>query len=143
MFTEAELQYLADSDLGRLATKRPDGTLQVSPVGFAWNPDTQTIDIGGFAMSKSRKYRNVQDNGQVAFVVDDIVGRDPWRVRCVEIRGTAEAVPSPGDSAIDNSHGIDSAIIRIHPRQILSFGVERTDQEPHEMAVSNRIVAPA
>ena len=45
-------------------------------------------------MTRSRKYRNVADNGlRVAFVVDDLRSRDPWRVRCLEIRGTAEVVP--------------------------------------------------
>ena len=41
-------------------------------------------------MSKSQKFRNVARNPKVAFVVDDITSRDPWRVRCLEIRGTAE-----------------------------------------------------
>ena len=46
IFTDVELEYLASQRLGRLATAQPDGTLQVSPVGFAYNPDTATIDIG-------------------------------------------------------------------------------------------------
>jgi pyridoxamine 5'-phosphate oxidase family protein len=38
IFTEVELEYLAGQRLGRLATSQPDGTLQVSPVGFRYNP---------------------------------------------------------------------------------------------------------
>jgi pyridoxamine 5'-phosphate oxidase family protein len=140
MFSEAELTYLDESTLGRLATVGPDGTPQVSPVGFRWNPEQQTIDIGGFTMSTSRKFRNVAANGRAAFVVDDIPSIDPMRVRCLEIRGRAEAIAAPADSAIDSSHGRDNAIIRVHPERIISLGVDRTDLPPEEMVANNRTV---
>jgi pyridoxamine 5'-phosphate oxidase family protein len=136
VFTEAELSYLREQPLGRLATVRSDGTPQVNPVGFSVNPDDGSIDIRGYTMSASQKYRNVAANGRVAFVVDDIPSLDPWRVRCLEIRGVAEAVPGPDDPAGD----LDGAIIRITPRRVLSFGIERSDQAPHEMSVNNRDV---
>jgi pyridoxamine 5'-phosphate oxidase family protein len=135
-FTDAELDYLAAQPLGRLATSQPDGTLQVSPVGFRYNPTLGTIDIGGFNMAASRKFRNVAANGRVAFVVDDVPSTDPWRVRCVEIRGRAEAVDAPTGAA----GRTDGAIIRIHPRLIISFGITGPDRAPHEMAVSRRTV---
>ena len=87
IFTEVELDYLRHQRLGRLATQHPDGTLQVSPVGFGVNAELGTIDIGGRAMAASRKYRNVAANGAAAFVVDDVVSAQPWTVRCLEIRG--------------------------------------------------------
>jgi pyridoxamine 5'-phosphate oxidase family protein len=135
-FTSAELAYLATQRLGRLATVQPNGTLQVSPVGFRYNSDTATIDIGGFNMAASRKFRNVADNGRVAFVVDDIASTDPWRVRCLEIRGDAEAIADPADSAAR----IDGSIIRIHPRRIISFGIDDPDHAPHELVPNNRDV---
>ena len=122
-FSDAELAYLAGQRLGRLATMQPDGTLQASPVGFRYNPATGTIDIGGFNMTASRKFRNVADNGRAAFVVDDIASVDPWRVRCVEIRGHAEAIAAPADSAAP----VQGAIIRIHPDRIISFGLDDPD----------------
>ena len=135
VFTEAELSYLKAQPLGRMATVQKDGTLQVSPVGFSVGPDG-TIDVHGFNMSASQKYRNAAANGRVAFVVDDIPSVNPWRVRCVEIRGTAEAVPGPNAATADP----DGALIRITPRRIISFGVEVPDQEPHEMTTNNRDV---
>ena len=60
------------------------------PMLFAYNEALGTIDIAGYRMSKSQKFRNIARNDKVAFVVDDITSRDPWRVRCLEIRGTAE-----------------------------------------------------
>jgi pyridoxamine 5'-phosphate oxidase family protein len=121
--SNAELAYLGTQRLGRLATVQPDGTLQVNPVGFRYNHRAGTIDIGGFNMASSRKFRNVADNGRVAFVVDDIASIDPWRVRCLEIRGHAEAIAAPADSAAP----IDGAIIRIHPARIISFGMDDPD----------------
>jgi pyridoxamine 5'-phosphate oxidase family protein len=132
-FTSVELAYLASQRLGRLATVQPNGTLQVSPVGFHYNSGTGTIDIGGFNMASSRKFRNVADNGRVAFVVDDIASVEPWRVRCLEIRGDAEAVAAPAD-------GSSGPIIRIHPSRIISFGIDDLDHAPHELVPNNRDV---
>lgn len=138
-FTEAELAYLGGQPLGRLATMQKDGTLQVSPVGFSVNPDDGTINVGGFRMALSQKYRNVEAHGRVAFVVDDLPSQDPWRVRCLEIRGVAKAVPGP--KADDGD--LDGAIIAITPQRIISFGIEVPDQEPHEMTQNNRDVPEA
>lgn len=135
-FTDVELAYLAGQRLGRLATVQPNGTLQVSPVGFGYNAATGTIDIAGYNMAASRKFRNVADNGRVAFVVDDIASVDPWRVRCLEIRGHAEALDAPTDSA-GNTTG---PVIRIHPERIISFGIDDLDTEPHQLVADNRDV---
>ena len=122
IFTDAELAYLREQPLGRLATVRLDGTLQNNPVGYGYNQDLETIDIGGRNMAGSRKFRNVAEGSQVAFVVDDIVSRDPWRVRFLEIRGDAEAITDPADSAAQ----LAGPIIRIHPRRVIGYGVEPT-----------------
>jgi pyridoxamine 5'-phosphate oxidase family protein len=135
-FTEAEIEYLGAQRLGRLATVQPNGVLQVSPVGFHYNAELGVIDIGGYHMSASRKFRNVFDNGRVAFVVDDIKSVQPWRVRCLEIRGLGEAVQAPAGSA----PGTDGAIIRIHPRRIISFGIDDPDREPHLLVANRRNV---
>lgn len=139
MFKPHELSYLADADLGRLATVRPDGSPQASPVGFSYNADLGTIDIAGYRMSRSQKYRNVASNPNVAFVVDDIASRDPWRVRCLEIRGTAEQATAPA-SVGGSGDELDSAIIRITPRRIISFGIDDTDTAPHELVADARDV---
>ena len=119
IFKDAERAYLESQTLGRLATAQPDGTLQVSPVGFTYNEELDTIDVRGFGMAGSRKFRNVEDNGRAAFVIDDVVSLEPLRVRCLEIRGSAEAVRGPADPAA----GADGAVIRIRPKRIISFGI--------------------
>jgi pyridoxamine 5'-phosphate oxidase family protein len=130
IFTDAEIEYLRSQDLGRLATAQEDGTLQASPVGFSYNEALDTIDITGFNMVRSQKFRNVAANGRVAFVVDDLPSRDPWRVRCLEIRGRAEAV-------FDG----ETPLIRITPTRIISFGMTANGEEPHAMTSSHRNVA--
>jgi pyridoxamine 5'-phosphate oxidase family protein len=135
-FTDPELAYLGTQPLGRLATVQSDGTPQASPVGFRYNEELGTIDIGGYNMSASQKFRNVLHDNRVAFVVDDIASRQPWRVRCLEIRGIAEAISGPSNPAPGN----DGSIIRIRPRRIISFGIDQPDQEPHLLTPNNRNV---
>lgn len=143
MFTPLEIEFMQQMDLGRLATIQPDGTPQNSPVGFTYNELLGTIDISGYDMSKSRKFRNIAANPKVAFVVDDIFSRDPWRVRCLEIRGIAEqAVPTDVPREPDGEP-LDAAIIRVHPRRVISFGIDDQVTEPHQLVAHVRNVAVA
>ncbi len=137
LFSEPELAFLSSQRVGRLATVQPDGTLQVNPVGFTFNADLETFDIHGFRISTSRKFRNIATNGRAAFVVDDVPSIDPLRVRCLEIRGFAEAIAA----AVQTQEELDNAMIRIHPKRIISFGIVIPDQEPQEMTAHNRDVA--
>ncbi len=123
-FTRAELDYLAGQPLGRLATIGSDGVLQNSPTGFSVDPETGTIDIHGRAMGTTRKFRNVRENGRVAFVVDDIASRTPWKVRGVEIRGVAEAVEDEDPPA----PYLSREVIRIRPTRIISWGVDPSQE---------------
>src|SRR5260221_10246445 len=47
LFTDEEIAYLHGQRLGRLATANTHGELHVTPVGFAYNAELDTIDIGG------------------------------------------------------------------------------------------------
>ncbi|MFG1925536.1 PPOX class F420-dependent oxidoreductase [Cryptosporangium sp. NPDC048952] len=116
IFDDAEREYLSDQRLGRLATVDAKGIPQNSPVGFSVDYEAGTIDIAGWNMGASRKFRNVRQQGGVAFVVDDIASVNPWRVRGVEIRGVAEALTEP-----------QREIIRIHPHWIFSWGLDDPD----------------
>ena len=56
----------------------------------------------------------------MAFVVDDLASVQPWRVRCVEIRGRAEALRDQPPLM----QGMSPEIIRIHPERVISFGLD-------------------
>ena len=59
MFTEQEREYLlSGARLGRLATVGSDGTPHVVPTAFRYNPDLDTIEIGGHNFAKRRKLPN-------------------------------------------------------------------------------------
>jgi len=133
-FTEAEREYLASQHLGRLSTVDPKGAPQNNPVGFSLNDDLGTIDIGGMRLASSRKFRNIQSNPNVAFVIDDLVSFRPWRVRGLEIRGQAETI-----TGLEPQHQhFSGELIRIHPRRILSWGIE-----PDKEGMQRRNVGPA
>jgi pyridoxamine 5'-phosphate oxidase family protein len=138
-FKPYEIDFMRVAELGRLATIQPNGIPQVSPVGFSYNEELGTIDIAGYQMSRSQKYRNIASNDKVAFVIDDIASRDPWRVRCLEIRGTAEQadVTRARGAAGDQ---LDTAIIRVTPRRIISFGIDDQETEPHQLVADMRDV---
>lgn len=63
VFSEAELAYMAKvNSLGRLATVDGAGQPQNVPVGWSYNADLDTIDIGGHDFARTQKFRNVQRN---------------------------------------------------------------------------------
>jgi len=119
-FTPAELEYLHSQRLGRLATVDGSGAPQNNPVGFFIDEASGDVVIGGLNMAKSRKFRNVGGNRNVALVVDDLASVDPWVVRGVEVRGTAQALEDV-DPPIP---GMSREVIRITPRWIGSWGVD-------------------
>jgi len=93
VFTTAEITYLNNQRLGRLATVGTDNRPHVVPVGFRYNPDEDALEIGGHGgFANRKKYRDVLHNPRIAFVVDDVVSVNPWTVRGIEIRGQAEIV---------------------------------------------------
>jgi pyridoxamine 5'-phosphate oxidase family protein len=93
----------------------------VVPTAFRYNPDLDTIDIGGHNFAKRKKYRDVLRNPKVAFVVDDLASVNPWRVRGVEIRGEAEVLHTGGAELM---RGFDPEMFRITPNRIVSWGLE-------------------
>ena len=132
-FTEKEIAYLTSQRLGRLATTNAQGELHIVPVGFAYNAELGTIDIGGArgGFGASRKFRDATQTQRCAFVVDDV---GPERqIRGIEIRGRAEAHPEGGDQV---RPGGDPAFIRLWPARIVSWGIESEGYHPFSRRVN-------
>ena len=111
-FSDQELEYLlSERRLARLGTVGKDGT-HVTAVGWSYNAELDTIDIGGHDFAKSKKYRDVRRTGRAAVLIDDVL--PPWRPRAVEVRGRAEAIEQP------------TPLIRIYPDRVVSLGLEET-----------------
>jgi pyridoxamine 5'-phosphate oxidase family protein len=118
--TNAEQRFLARHTHGHLATIGPDGIPQVKPLGFSYNAALGTIDIAGWNMAGSAKYRNVRANPHVAFVVDEVTAPNVAGAHFLEIRGDAEQAVGARDPA---GHPAQE-IIRIHPRRVISFNTD-------------------
>jgi pyridoxamine 5'-phosphate oxidase family protein len=113
VFTAAQLAYLGERRLARIATVGADGTLHVTPVGmWSHNPVHDSIDVTGREFARSKKYRDVARAAQAAIVIDDLASTDPWRPRGIEIRGRAETVTEPHE------------LIRIYPDRVIAWGLD-------------------
>jgi pyridoxamine 5'-phosphate oxidase family protein len=113
VFSQAELQYLAGGrQLGRIATVGADGTPHVVPVAWIYNAARDALEIGGYELERSKKFRDIARTGRAAIVIDDLESTDPWRPRGIEVRGRGEAITMP------------TPLIRIHPERIVSWGLE-------------------
>jgi pyridoxamine 5'-phosphate oxidase family protein len=113
VFTEAELRYLSGGrQLGRIATVGADGTPHVVPVAWIYNAARDALEITGYELENSKKFRDVARSGRAAIVIDDLESTDPWRPRGIEVRGQGEAIALP------------TPLIRIHPERIVSWGLE-------------------
>jgi pyridoxamine 5'-phosphate oxidase family protein len=113
VFTEAELAYMAGGrQLGRIATVGRDGTPHVVPVAWIYNAARDTIDVGGYELELTKKFRDVARTGRAAIVIDDLGDTEEWHPRGIEVRGRGEAIALP------------TPLIRIHPERIVSWGIE-------------------
>jgi pyridoxamine 5'-phosphate oxidase family protein len=130
-FTPEEIAYLQSQRLGRLATVNEKGDLHVVPVGFRYNPEHDSIDIGGHNIVPTKKYREAVRHGRVAFVVDDVL--PPWKPRMVEVRGTVRAEAS-GGKEINPNFAPD--ILRLTPTYIVSIGVNDDVVQPSQQRVN-------
>jgi pyridoxamine 5'-phosphate oxidase family protein len=121
-FTAAELDFLRQQPIGRLATSGPDCQPQIRPVGVHLGPDESTIDIVGHALADTQKWRNVLQNPRVAFIVDEVLTVKPPNARGVEVRGIATPLPGQGST----EGGLSGDVIRIQPTRIVSWGLDGT-----------------
>ena len=126
-FTPEEIAYLQSQRLGRLATVSEKGEPHVVPVGFRYNPEQDSIDIGGHNIVPTKKYRDAVRYGRVAFVVDDVLL--PWKPRMIEVRGTVQGLPEGGKAIVE---AFSPEILRITPTRIISFGLNSDIVRPGE-----------
>jgi PPOX class F420-dependent enzyme/OxyR family protein/uncharacterized protein (TIGR02246 family) len=135
---EIYVRYLNGQRRGRLATVSPGGEPQNKPVGYWYNADLGTIDIAGFNMENSAKYRNVGVNPAVSFVVDDAIGEGAAGMRLLEIRGVAQQVVSDAPA----QQGQSAHLIRIHPRRIVAWNIDPEHPGLHTADVPAEAGAP-
>jgi pyridoxamine 5'-phosphate oxidase family protein len=128
VFTEGEVAYLASQRLSRLATASASGQPDVSAVGFGLEGDT--IVSGGIDLTKTVRFRHLQENPRATIVIDDLASTDPWTPRGVKVRGAA---------TVEDHEG--SLRIRIVPEVVWSWGIN-PDAEKRFATIERRTVTP-
>jgi pyridoxamine 5'-phosphate oxidase family protein len=93
-FTKKEIDYIKSQHLGRIGTSSRKGEPDVAPVGFDF--DGEYFYVGGYDVTRTLKYKNVQENPRASFVVDDLVSVSPWKPRMLKVRGPADIVDHKG-----------------------------------------------
>jgi len=131
VFTNKEIDYLLQQRLGRLATVDAEGNPHVVPVGFRYNSETDTVDIGGHNIAQSKKWRDTGRHPRVAFVVDDVL--PPWQPRSIEIQADVELLESGGEQF---GHGFSPQVMRLHPVKIIAWGI---DAQRQSRVLKNRL----
>lgn len=124
-FREAEIEYLQNHRIGRVATIGRNGDPHVVPLRYRYNSELEVLDLLGGGMGTSKKYRDAAATGRIAFVVDDI--SEEGKPRGVEVRGRAEAVAEGGDTIMP---GVDPQFIRITPTYVASWGIDSDPYHP-------------
>ena len=112
-FTAAEIGYLRSQPLMRFASASATGRPDVAPVVF--EVDGDDIVTGGFDITHTVRFRNIQLNPRVSVVVDDLATMEPWSPRGIKIIGTA-AIEGLGESPR----------FRISPEVIISWAINDT-----------------
>jgi pyridoxamine 5'-phosphate oxidase family protein len=141
-FMEAEIEYLRQQTLGRIATVGPDGQPHVTPVTFVYNEEEDAIDVGGMFFGGTKKWRDLQSNPKVTLLVDDVLS-NPRRARAIEVRGRAELHETGGDRINPRFSNFAPQFVRIRPTRIVSWGVEEEGQTGEGFQVNARSVGAA
>ncbi len=127
VFTDLEVEYLRSQRLARLATASATGQPDVSAVGFGLDGDS--ITSGGIDLTKTVRFRHLQENPRATIVIDDLASTDPWTPRGIKVRGTA---------GIEDHEGTPR--IRIEPEVIWSWNIN-ADAEKRFATIERRTVA--
>jgi len=127
-FTKAELAYLSEHNLARLATATAAGTPHVVPVRFQYDVARNVIGIGSHRLPdgiRPRRYRhNVNDNDQVALVIDDFSDEGP---RGITIHGVGRIHAEGGERLNPRFEPIWLAVL---PIWVSSWGIDTPSLAP-------------
>jgi pyridoxamine 5'-phosphate oxidase family protein len=137
VFTPAELEFLRGHTLGRLATADATGQPHSIPLTYVYNAAEDCIDLGGIDFAGGKKWRDMQANPKVAFLVD-VAGADG--ASAVEVRGTAELHDTGGSAINPRFPNFVEEFARIRPAHIVSWGLVADPAAPMGTEWSSRRV---
>ncbi len=110
--TAAQIDYLTGQRLGRLATAGADHKPHVVPTSFRYNADLGTIDVGGQHVHTTKKYRDVQQSGWAAIVIDDLMSINRGSRACSRFEAAPRRSRPAAPASVQVSAVPSSAFIR-------------------------------
>ncbi|GHO72685.1 hypothetical protein KSD_04560 [Ktedonobacter sp. SOSP1-85] len=117
MFSEKERAFLQSQTLARFATVAVNGQPDVDAVGFGF--DGERFYISGYALERSRKYKNVTSGHTlVSLIIDDLPSLEPLVPRAIKVHGEAEIV------TLEQGYRGPGTYIVITPKVSWSWGVD-------------------
>lgn len=117
MFSEKERAFLQSQTLARFATVAVNGQPDVDAVGFGF--DGKRFYISGYALERSRKYKNVAaGHRQVSLIIDDLPSIEPLVPRAIKVHGKAEIV------TLEQGYRGPGTYLVITPEVSWSWGVD-------------------
>ncbi|GHO57692.1 PPOX class F420-dependent oxidoreductase [Ktedonobacter robiniae] len=117
MFSEKERAFLQSQTLARFATVAVNGQPDVDAVGFGF--DGERFYISGYALERSRKYKNVASGHTlVSLIIDDLPSLEPLVPRAIKVHGEAEIV------TLEQGYRGPGTYIVITPKVSWSWGVD-------------------
>ena len=123
MFSDKEIEYIETQRLAKISTVTREGLQpDVVPVGFDFD-GKECIFVGGFNLSKTKKYKNILGNEKVALVIDDLKSVDPWSPRGIKIYGTANIVARKAQGYLKGSGHASTEYIRIRLKKKWRWGI--------------------
>jgi pyridoxamine 5'-phosphate oxidase family protein len=137
VFTPAELEFLRGKTLGRLATADASGQPHSIPLTYVYNEVEDSIDLGGVDFAAGKKWRDMQANPKVAFLVDVA---SPDGASAVEVRGTVELHETGGSAINPRFPNFVEQFVRVRPTRIVSWGLVPDPDSPMGFEWSSRRV---
>jgi pyridoxamine 5'-phosphate oxidase family protein len=138
IFTDAEIEYMRENTMCRMATIGRNGEPHIAPVTYVYNAAEDAIDIGGIDFANTKKWRDVQHNRNLTILVDDF---SPTAAHAVEVRGEAELHQTGGSQINPRIQGFVEQFVRLRPHYIVSWGIEAgTGLTPEGFKVTSRRV---
>ena len=126
LFSPREVEYIATQRLARMATVAVDGQPDVAPVGFRF--DGTDFFVGGRALRRTLKYKNVKTAPLVALALDDFTTGERLSPRGLKIHGHGEVVERPEGGEW----------IRITPKRSWSWGIEEPTFQGDDYVIPSR-----
>jgi pyridoxamine 5'-phosphate oxidase family protein len=120
VFTPPEIEYLQGHTMGRLATVGRDGQPHLTPLTYVYNPAEDSIDLGGVDFANTKKWRDIQHNRRITFLIDDFA---PAEAHAIEVRGEAEVHETGGSRINPRIPNFVEQFIRLRPAYIVSWGI--------------------